>query len=77
MAVVVLQHRHEGVADALPTSLRLTPEPRGVQQADRIAGRFGFRPTLHKLEIYGLCASCVASGAEAPSEGLTCPIESV
>jgi len=44
---------------------------------DRIAGRFGFRPTRHKLEIYGLCASCVASGAEAPSEGLTCPIESV
>ncbi|MSR22598.1 MAG: transcriptional repressor [Gemmatimonadetes bacterium] len=42
-----------------------------------IAGRFGFRPTRHKLEIYGLCASCIAVGADLPSEGLTCPIETV
>jgi Fur family ferric uptake transcriptional regulator len=50
-------------------------EVRAIQ--DRIADRFGFRPARHKLEIYGLCAACVAAGAELPSEGLTCPIESV
>jgi Fur family ferric uptake transcriptional regulator len=44
---------------------------------DRIASRFGFRPTRHRLEIYGLCSLCLAAGAELPSEGLTCPIETV
>ncbi|MEX0856100.1 MAG: Fur family transcriptional regulator [Gemmatimonadota bacterium] len=42
-----------------------------------IAGRHGFLPTRHKLEIYGLCASCREAGAELPSGGLTCPIETV
>ncbi|MEX0935544.1 MAG: Fur family transcriptional regulator [Gemmatimonadota bacterium] len=42
-----------------------------------IADRHGFRPTRHKLEIYGLCAACQEAGAEVPSEGLTCPIETV
>lgn len=37
----------------------------------------GFRPVRHRLEIYGLCASCQAQGAELPDEGLTCPIETV
>ncbi|MNC99848.1 Ferric uptake regulation protein [compost metagenome] len=48
---------------------------RAIQE--QVADRYGFRPTRHKLEIYGLCASCVAAGAELPSDGLTCPIETV
>lgn len=46
-----------------------------LQQA--IAERHGFAPTRHKLEIYGLCASCREAGAELPVGGLTCPIETV
>lgn len=42
-----------------------------------VASELGFRPTRHRLEIYGLCASCQAEGAEVPQEGLTCPIETV
>ncbi len=37
----------------------------------------GFRPSRHKLEIYGLCAPCQARGASLPQEGITCPIETV
>jgi Fur family transcriptional regulator, ferric uptake regulator len=44
---------------------------------DEIAERHGFLPTRHKLEIYGLCAGCREAGAKIPSEGLTCPIETV
>jgi Fur family ferric uptake transcriptional regulator len=44
---------------------------------DSIAGEHGFLPTRHKLEIYGLCAACREAGAELPSGGLTCPIETV
>lgn len=42
-----------------------------------VASDHGFRPTRHRLEIYGLCASCQEQGAEVPQEGLTCPIETV
>ena len=44
---------------------------------DRIAARYGFRPVRHKLEIYGLCAECQEAGAQIPSQGLTCPIDTV
>lgn len=37
----------------------------------------GFRPSRHRLEIYGLCGDCQASGASLPQEGITCPIETV
>jgi len=43
----------------------------------RIALEHGFLPSRHRLEIYGLCSSCQAAGAELPARGLTCPIESV
>jgi len=46
-----------------------------VQEA--VSAHHGFRPHRHKLEIYGLCASCQAAGAELPREGLTCPIDTV
>ncbi len=36
-----------------------------------------FRPIRHRLEIYGLCASCQDAGAEPPTDGLTCPIDTV
>jgi Fur family ferric uptake transcriptional regulator len=42
-----------------------------------VSARHGFRPTRHKLEIYGLCRECIAAGVEVSPEGLTCPIETV
>lgn len=38
---------------------------------------YGFQPVRRRLEIYGLCSACQAAGVELPSEGLTCPIETV
>jgi len=42
-----------------------------------VSARHGFRPTRHKLEIYGLCEECIAAGVEVTSQGLTCPIETI
>jgi Fur family ferric uptake transcriptional regulator len=42
-----------------------------------VSARHGFRPTRHKLEIYGLCQECVAAGVVFTPQGLTCPIETV
>jgi Fur family ferric uptake transcriptional regulator len=44
---------------------------------ERVAREHGFRPSRHKLEIYGLCADCRRAGARLEDEGLTCPIESI
>ncbi len=44
---------------------------------ERVAREHGFRPSRHKLEIYGLCADCGRAGARLDDEGLTCPIESI
>lgn len=43
----------------------------------RVAREFGFRPTRHRLEIYGLCRSCQEAGVTLTPEGLACPIEMV
>jgi Fur family ferric uptake transcriptional regulator len=43
----------------------------------RVAREFGFRPTRHRLEIYGLCRTCQERGITLTPEGLTCPIEVV
>ncbi len=43
----------------------------------QVALEHGFRPTRHKLEIYGLCAACQEAGVELPDQGLTCPIDAV
>jgi len=49
-----------------------------VQEVEaQITQRHGFRPTRHKLEIYGLCRPCQEAGVELPDDGLTCPIETV
>ena len=42
-----------------------------------VSARHGFRPTRHKLEIYGLCKACTDSGVELAQQGLACPIETV
>ena len=42
-----------------------------------VSARHGFRPTHHKLEIYGLCGECIAAGVTVTLQGLTCPIETV
>ena len=42
-----------------------------------VSARHGFRPTRHKLEIYGLCRECTAAGVEVAPQGLACPIETV
>ncbi len=42
-----------------------------------VSAQHGFRPTRHKLEIYGLCRKCTAAGVEVTPQGLTCPIETV
>lgn len=41
------------------------------------ARRHGFQPARYRLQIYGLCAVCQASGAELKWEGLSCPIETI
>ena len=42
-----------------------------------VSARHGFRPTRHKLEIYGLCRTCISAGVEFTPQGLACPIETV
>jgi Fur family ferric uptake transcriptional regulator len=43
----------------------------------RVTAEHGFRPTRHRLEIYGLCRECQESGVVIADDGLTCPIETV
>jgi Fur family ferric uptake transcriptional regulator len=48
-----------------------------VRLQEEEAKRHGFLPGRYRLQIYGLCASCQAQGAELKWEGLTCPIETI
>ncbi len=48
-----------------------------VRIQEEEAKRHGFVPARYRLQIYGLCASCTAAGAELKWEGLTCPIETI
>ena len=43
----------------------------------RVQAEFGFRPTHHRLEVYGLCAVCHQAGVVLPSDGLTCPVDTL
>lgn len=52
-----------------------SPEVEDVKA--RVTAAHGFKPTRHKLEIYGLCRECQARGVELPADGLYCPIEIV
>jgi Fur family transcriptional regulator, ferric uptake regulator len=40
---------------------------------DEVARAHGFLPARHKLEVYGLCPDCRASGVELKQEGVACP----
>ena len=42
---------------------------------DETAARHGFRPTHHKLVIFGLSRSSQESGANVQYRGITCPID--
>ncbi len=42
---------------------------------EETAARHGFRPTHHKLVIFGLSRASQESGADVPYRGITCPIE--
>lgn len=48
-----------------------------VRMQEEAARRQGFQPARYRLQIYGLCAECQASGAELRWEGLSCPIETI
>jgi Fur family ferric uptake transcriptional regulator len=50
-------------------------EVRAVE--DRVRLEHDFQPTRHRLDIYGLCRECQASGVEILDQGLTCPIDTV
>ena len=52
-----------------------SPELHRVQE--EAARRQGFQPARYRLQIYGICAECQASGAEVRWEGLSCPIETI
>ena len=49
--------------------------PEVVRLQEETAHRHGFLATRHRLEIYGLCADCQASGVTIAYEGLTCPVD--
>jgi len=44
---------------------------------ERVRQEHDFKPSRHRLEIYGLCRECQEAGAEIQDGGLTCPIETV
>lgn len=47
--------------------------PEVIRVQDEIAAQYGFLPTRHKLEIYGICPDCQARGVTVTYTGLTCP----
>jgi len=47
------------------------PEVERIQE--EVAVQYGFLPTRHRLEIYGLCADCQSRGATIKYQGLLCP----
>jgi Fur family ferric uptake transcriptional regulator len=49
--------------------------PQVVRLQEETAREHGFLPTRHRLEIYGICASCQALGVSPQNEGLTCPVD--
>jgi Fur family transcriptional regulator, ferric uptake regulator len=49
--------------------------PQVVRLQEETARQHGFLPTRHRLEIYGICASCQALGVSPTNEGLTCPVD--
>jgi Fur family transcriptional regulator, ferric uptake regulator len=48
-----------------------------VQLQEELARAHGFQPARHRLEMYGICAACQATGRVLEWQGLTCPIEAL
>lgn len=46
-----------------------------IRIQENTARQHGFLPTRHRLEIYGICASCQSRGITPASDGLTCPVD--
>ncbi len=46
-----------------------------IRVQEEEAKRHGFLPARYRLQIYGLCAACQASGSALRWEGLSCPID--
>jgi Fur family ferric uptake transcriptional regulator len=49
--------------------------PQVVRLQEETAASHGFLPTRHRLEIYGICATCQAMGVSPTNDGLTCPVD--
>jgi Fur family transcriptional regulator, ferric uptake regulator len=47
--------------------------PEVLRVQDEVAQQYGFLPTRHRLEIYGICADCQEQGVTVTYKGLTCP----
>lgn len=58
-------------------SVQEVEHPDLTRLQETIAKEHGFQPARHRLEMYGLCASCQAAGHTLEWEGLTCPIEAL
>jgi Fur family transcriptional regulator, ferric uptake regulator len=71
------QPEHQHLVCVECSTVEEFPSPEMPAIEARVAREFGFRPTRHKLEVYGLCARCQAGGATLPVEGLACPIDAV
>jgi Fur family transcriptional regulator, ferric uptake regulator len=48
--------------------------PEVLRVREEAAAVHGFRPSRHRLEVYGLCGECQARGVTILYEGLTCPV---
>ena len=49
--------------------------PEVIRLQEETARFHGFLPTRHRLEIYGICATCQAMGVSPREDGLTCPVD--
>lgn len=47
--------------------------PEVVRVQEEVSRKYGFLPSRHRLEVYGLCADCQEAGVTLTYEGLTCP----
>lgn len=56
------QHRHASILSICDDcgSVETSVAPGVLQELSSIAGRSGFAPTRHVIEIHGVCASCSA-----------------
>jgi Fur family transcriptional regulator, ferric uptake regulator len=51
--------------------------PEVLRIRDEASSIHGFQPIRHRLEVYGICADCQASGITLSYQGLTCPVTQI